>query len=179
MKKKWLGEVLLVVLAIASSPAIALVETYEPKWFGLEAGEQNFIVRSTVELLPTGGIYRYTYEVSSLAHSVSWFSVGLDENSGLTGMQGRWGTASFEWTVMGSVSDPISYDALFPPQVAGVYTMFFDSTHAPAIGDAMVGGRENRQYYTLIGDVWTPAPEPTSMALFVLGLGLLAKKKRA
>lgn len=181
MKKKWLGVMSLAVLFSVPSVTMAawdMTDTFAPA----VPGSQTTTVHSWVDQLVTAQVYRYNYEIDSTSVNINWFSVEILPNAQLTGSKGTAGMGSIPliWDFVDD--DPISsIAAFFQPQITIVgnsCVMWFDSYQAPVVAGAMVGGITAGQFYSLSGDVFTPIPEPATMALFALGLGLIARKKK-
>jgi len=177
MKKKWLSLMALAVMALPlfSANATAAYDMTAT----LTDGTNTATVHSWVEDFT--GFYRYYYKIMTTSTNVSFFSVELPDGCTLSGSVGKIGTGTKP--LMWEIDDPAtSISAYFNPQIAAggsSWTLFFDAVDAPTLGDAMASGFGGGQFNVLTGSVYTPAPEPTTIALLGLGMGLLARRKRA
>jgi hypothetical protein len=176
MKKKWMGLIVLGVLL----PAIAQGAWDMTDQFG--GGSTTATVHSWVDQLMTAQVYRYNYEITGSTININWFSVGLLDYLGLTGTKGTLATTGGLNPIIWDFMDtpPSSVAALFQPQITPntvSYVLYFDSYKAPTVASAMVSGITSNQYYSLTGNVFTPIPEPATLALLALGMGLAARRK--
>ncbi|MCE5184667.1 MAG: hypothetical protein LLF76_00885 [Planctomycetaceae bacterium] len=183
MKKKWLGAVLgtLVVFSLPSSAITTwdMTDAFDE----LGGSTASVSVHSWVEPLVTAQFYRYNYEITSTSVNINWFSVGLLQDCGLTGSRGVTATiggrAPLLWDFMDTPASSIT--ALFQPQVAAngkSYILSFESWQAPTVGSAMVSGNTNTQFHSLVGNVFTPIPEPVTVTLLALGAVLIGRKRK-
>lgn len=182
MKKKWLGVMGLAVLSMFSVPSGAITgwnmtDTFQPAG----PGSETATVHSWVEELVTAQVYRYNYEIDSTLVNINWFSVELLPNAGVTGSKGTAGTGSIPLVWDFVDTPPSSIAAFFQSQITisgNSCVMWFDSYQPPMEAGAMVSGITGRTFNSLTGTVYTPIPEPTTMTVFALGLGLIARKKK-
>jgi hypothetical protein len=145
----------------------------------LTDGSNTATVHSWVEDFT--GFYRYYYKIMTTSANLNYFSVELPDGCVLTGSTGKVGPGAKP--MVWEIDDPATtISAYFNTQIAAggsSWTLFFDAADAPTYGDAMVSGFGGGQFNVLTGNVYAPAPEPTTIALLGLGLGMIAKRKRA
>lgn len=176
MKKRWLGlaalAVFLPLLSVNAAAAYDMTAT-------LTDGANTAAVHSWVEDFT--GFYRYYYKITTTSTNVNFFAVELPDGCSLMGVTGKLGPGTKP--LMWEIDDPAtSISAYFNTQIAAggsSWTLFFDAVDAPTLGDAMASGFGNGQFNVLTGSVYTPNPEPTTIALLGLGMGLIARRKRA
>lgn len=177
MKKRWLG---LMALALAVLPLFSANATAAYDMTAtLTDGSNSASVHSWVEDFT--GFYRYYYKIMTTSTSINFFAVELPDGCALTGSTGKVGPGAKP--LMWEIDDPAtSISAYFNTQIAAggsSWTIFFDAVDAPTYGDAMASGFGNGQFNVLTGSVYTPAPEPATIALLGLGMSLVARRKRA
>lgn len=176
MKKKGLVLSVAAVLLL-SLPALAVWDMSDA--FAPASGSATTTVHSWVESLVTAQMYRYYYQIDSTSVNINWFSVGLLTDQGLGGY-GTTPTTLGQVPLMWAFMDVTSISGLFGPQITPngkSCILYFDSVNAPVVGEAIVGGNTNTRFHSLTGDVFTPIPEPCTLGLLALGMGLIARKK--
>ncbi len=178
----WMGLMLLGALMVPPSLSAGIVvdsEDFDGFEFTQVGGSETFIVHSWVEDSPTTGYYRYNYEILEPDYNIQWFSVELLSDaivSALKPVPSEAGDPAM-WSIIGS---NFSVDAFFsspilPGQDSAV--LWFDSPQPYTIVDGMASGISGGVYRAFEGNLYSPIPEPATMALLALGAGFVIRRK--
>lgn len=183
-KRRWMGVMFLAILMVPASVFAGIIvdsEDFDGFEFTAVGGGESFIIHSWVEDSVTNGYYRYYYEILEPAANIQWFSVELLNNvivAALKSVPSEVGDPAM-WSVVGSND---SVDAFFtspvlPDQDSAV--IWFDSPQAYTIVDGMASGITGGVYQAFEGRLYSPIPEPMTMALMVLGVGCVMRRKQS
>ncbi|MHC4265238.1 MAG: PEP-CTERM sorting domain-containing protein [Planctomycetota bacterium] len=142
-------------------------------------------VESTAYSYETGGDFLYTYEIlNESAVGLSLFSVGILPASDAFNCSFE-GTGVVDPAIWALVGSPVqSVDGLFIDTIdndgLSSALLYFDSSHAPTMGNAVLFGTMSGLGYSASGDVLAPSALPEPATIFMLGFGGMAllRKRR-
>ncbi|MHC4132933.1 MAG: PEP-CTERM sorting domain-containing protein [Planctomycetota bacterium] len=181
---------LLLVVSLYAQSASALpveisLEDQHTETFNIAGG--TVTVESTAYSYETGGDFLYTYEILNESDvGLSFFSVGIVSGSDAFNCSFE-GTGVVDPAIWALVGSPVqSVDGLFIDTIdndgLSSALLYFDSSHAPTMGSAVLFGTMSGVGYSSSGDVLAPSalPEPVSILLFGFGGAVLTlgRKKR-
>lgn len=177
-KSMWMG-VMLVVAALVPTSAFAGIIVDDDFTFTMIGGTDTFIVHSWVEDSLTSGYYRYNYEILEPGHNIQWFSVELLDGASVANLKivpSEAGDPAM-WSIVGGNDsvDAFYTSPVLPDQDSSV--IWFESSQMPTIVDGSASGITGGAYRAFEGRLYSPVPEPATMALLSLGGVCLLRKK--
>lgn len=126
---------------------------------------------------PSGGSdYVYAYQIENLDTDISTFTVGLDgdETLGVIGFIGDVGlTDPTDSSYIGAGPTSAAWDFTGFSNGGNSAVLFFTSAQAPELHSATVAAAWSNSH-----ELPSPLPEPATLGLMTLGLGLACVRKR-
>ncbi len=168
----------LLAVSLYAQSAVALpvevtLEDQRIDTFNIDGGSAT--VESTVYSYDSGG-FLYTYQISNeSAIGLSFFSVGILPGSDAFNCSFE-GTGVVDPAYWAPVGSPVqSVDGLFIDTIdndgLSSAVLWFDSSHGPVMGNAMLFGTMSGISYTSTGNVIAPSAVPEPVSILLLGFG--------
>lgn len=186
MKKNvWMGVMLAAVLMVPSMAFAGIIVDsgdFDGFEFTMIGGTETFIVHSWVEDSATSGYYRYYYEILEPGFNIQWFSVELLDGASVVSLKAVPSEAGDPamWSIVG---DNDSVDAFYTSPVSpdqDSTVLWFDSEQLPTIVDGSASGITAGVYRAFEGQLYSPVPEPATLALLAIGSAVCVMgRKRA
>ena len=144
-------------------------------------------VHSWVEYDAQSGLYRYLYQIHDVSadYRINYFEFTLHESpissTASSSYGGYSGTVYAFWSPLDDNGSVYGMGAFFASAVmagANSYVLRMDSVKAPGQMSGLLSGFGPNGVLSLCGDVFVPAPEPTTLLLLASGAAMVMRKKR-
>lgn len=178
-------------LSAGAGAAFEPMDNYDQQFgYGLCCGDQgqNYAtVHSWVEYNDESGVYRYLYQIHDVSadYRINYFEFALDESpissTAYSSYGGYSGSIYGFWSPLDDNGSVYGMGAFFASAVtagASSYVLRMDSFESPGQVSGLLSGFGPNGVLSLCGDVFVPAPEPTTLLLLASGAAMVMRKKR-